>query len=78
MGSLHRRQLCSDAELCARYRAGEALSLLCKRSGLWTSDLLALLARNGMPVRSPAEINAAKGRRPYTGTLSLTPRRAAE
>jgi hypothetical protein len=70
MGSL-RRQLISDAEICARFRSGEALATIGRRAGLWTSDLMALLIRNGMPMRSPAEINRAKGRRPYTGTLSL-------
>jgi hypothetical protein len=70
MGSL-RRQLISDAEICRRYRDNEALSTIGKRAGLWTSDLLAVLTRNGMPIRSPGEINRSKGRRPNVGTLTL-------
>lgn len=76
MGSL-RRQLISDLEICSRYREGEALSGICKRAGIWTSELHDVLRRNGMPMRTIAEINAAKGRRPYTGTLSLKPKIAA-
>lgn len=78
MGSLHRRQLISDLEICRRYKDGEAVFTIGKRAGLWTSDLYAILWRNGMPTRTPAEINAAKGRRPHVGTLSLRPRPPAE
>lgn len=74
----YRRQLISDAEICARFKAGEALMAIGKRAGLWTSEVHAVLTRNGMPTRTPAEINAAKGRRPYTGTLTLRSRLAAE
>jgi hypothetical protein len=74
MGSL-RRQLISDSEICRRFADGEALAAIGKRAGLWTSELLAVLTRNGMPMRSPGEINKAKGRRPYTGTLTLKPAR---
>jgi hypothetical protein len=66
-----RRQLISDSEICRRFTDGEALATIGKRAGLWTSDLLAVLTRNGMPMRSPGEINRAKGRRPNTGTLTL-------
>lgn len=75
----HRRQLISDMEIVRRFRDGEALSLIGKRAGLWTSDLMAVLVANGVTLRTQAEINALKGRRPYTsGTLSLPNRLAAE
>jgi hypothetical protein len=66
----YRRQLISDAEICQRFKAGEPLTTIGKRAGLWTSELHAVLVRNGMPMRTPAEINASKGRR-YSGTLRL-------
>jgi hypothetical protein len=77
MGSF-RQQLISDAEICRRFMDGEALITIGKRAGLWTSELHDVLRRNGMPSRSVAEINRSKGRRPYTGTLSLRPKLAAE
>lgn len=71
MGSLPRKQLISDLECCRRYREGEPLALLAQRSGLWTSEVKTLLARNGQDLRTPADINALKGRNRRTGTLTL-------
>lgn len=73
-----RRQLISDAEICRRYRDGEALFTIGKRSGLWCSELLALLVRNGCDVRTTAEINSLKGRKRHVGTLRLRPSVSAE
>jgi hypothetical protein len=67
-----RRQLISDAEICRRYRDGEALLTIGKRAGLWTTELYAVLTRNGQDIRTPAEINALKGRKRHVGTLRLT------
>lgn len=78
MGSLTRRQLISDLEICRRYREGEPLTMLAQRSGLWTSEVRTLLVRNSQDMRTPAEINEMKGRRRHVGTLRLTPRAAAE
>jgi len=69
-----RQQLISDLEICRRFMDGEALDMIGKRAGLWTSELHDVLRRNGMPSRTPAQINAMKGRRPYTGTLRLPPK----
>jgi hypothetical protein len=66
-----RRQLISDSEICRRYRDGEALLTIGKRAGLWTTELYAVLVRNGQDVRTPAEINALKGRKCHVGTLRL-------
>jgi hypothetical protein len=66
-----RRQLISDSEICRRYRDGEALFTIGKRAGLWTSELQLLLVRNGQDVRTPAQINALKGRKRHVGTLRL-------
>jgi hypothetical protein len=66
-----RRQLISDLEICRRYRDGEPLFTIAKRSGLWTSELQLVLVRNGQDVRTPAEINALKGRKRHVGTLRL-------
>lgn len=66
-----RRQLISDSEICRRFRDGEALFTIGKRAGLWTSELQAVLVRNGQDVRTPAEINALKGRKRHVGTLRL-------
>jgi hypothetical protein len=63
--------LISEADICQRYRAGEPLTAIGQRAGLWSSDLKALLVRNGMPMRTPAEINALKGRNRHVGTLRL-------
>lgn len=71
MGSLPRRQLISDCEIIKRHRAGEALFTIGKRAGLWTSEIQALLVRNGVDVRTPAEINALKGKNRHIGTLRL-------
>lgn len=70
MGSLPRRQLISDLEACRRYREGEPLTMIAKRAGLWTSEIRALLVRNGQDLRTPAEINELKGRRRHFGTLT--------
>jgi hypothetical protein len=73
VGSLPRKQLISDVQICRRYREGESLALLAQRSGLWTSELKALLARNGQDLRTVADINQLKGRNRRLGTLRLKP-----
>jgi hypothetical protein len=71
VGSLPRKQLCSDSEICRRYREGEPLTMLAQRSGLWTSEVKSLLARNGQDLRTVQDVNALKGRNRLTGTLRL-------
>lgn len=68
-----RRQLISDAEICRRYKDGEPIFTIGKRAGLWCSELQSVLVRNGCDVRTPAEINALKGRKRHVGTLRLKP-----
>lgn len=45
--------------------------MIAQRAGLWTSEIRALLIRNGMDLRTVQDINELKGRRRHIGTLRL-------
>jgi hypothetical protein len=54
MGSL-RRQRISDAGICRLYRNGESRAAICLAAGLYDAELVALLVRNGVPIRTQGE-----------------------
>lgn len=62
----------SDSAICALYRGGMSRYDICLRAGIYDRELLATLAANGEPMRTPAEArNLATRQR--LGTLRLNP-----
>jgi hypothetical protein len=57
MGSLRSPRL-SESAICASYIAGESRFTLCLRARLYDRELVEVLKRNGVPLRSDAEWRA--------------------
>jgi len=72
MGS-RRRQRISDAGICRLYRNGESRAAICLAAGLYDAEVVAVLARNGVPIRTPAEARelGRAARLRHTGRLRL-------
>lgn len=72
MGSV-RRQRITDAGICRLYRNGEARGLIALRAGLYDAEVVAVLMRNGVPLRTQQEAAALAGaaRRRHLGRLRL-------
>lgn len=73
MGSRRRRRL-SDSAICKLYVVdGEPRSMIALRAGLYDAEVLDVLRRNGVSIRSPAEVRAlaSAARRRHVGTLKL-------
>ena len=54
MGTLRRPRL-SESAICAMYRAGQTRAHICLAAGIYDGELIVLLNRNGVPLRSDAE-----------------------
>lgn len=63
MGTI-RKQLISDMEVCRLYREGFSRTEIGWRARLYDAEVRAILARNGVPLRTPADSQAmARSRR---------------
>ena len=56
-----RRQKISDEEICRRYQAGEGRVAIGLRAGLWDQEVVAVLQRHGVTLRTMKEAAVLAG-----------------
>jgi hypothetical protein len=73
-----RVQRLSDERIIELYLAGESRVALGMKSGLWYSEVTAILERHDVPLRTKAECRALAGRRIKERTAKRHARQDAE
>jgi hypothetical protein len=72
VGSFRKSRL-TEAGICRCYVSGISRREICLRSGLYDAEVIEVLTRNGVPLRTPAEAQAlaVAARKRTIGTLRL-------